>query len=115
MYQDGTVGHNIRYQDICSDKYAVSIAYYYSNGVVNNSMVEWESINHKSGHGDFVGIYSSISYDYEIMAPFLENYDIIVNWIDCNYTVGTFDYETGTYTTGVFGQVKIFNRYKFQF
>ena len=40
MYQDGSVGDNIRYQDICIDKYAVSIAHFYSNRVVNNSMVE---------------------------------------------------------------------------
>ena len=108
MHQDGTVGHNIRYQDICSDKYAVSIAYYYSDEVVNNSMVEWKYSFHKSGHGDIVGTYNSIPYPYEIMAPFLGNYNIIVHWIDCNYTWGTL--ETGTYTTGALGQVKIFNK-----
>ena len=86
MYEDGTVGHNIRYQDICSDKYAVRIAYFYSEDVVNNSLVVRK--NYKSGHGDFVGIYTytSIPYNYEIMAPFLENYNIIVNWTDCNFT-----------------------------
>ena len=108
LNKDGTVGSNIRYQDICSDKYAVSIAYYNSWHVFNNSMVEYKSVSHKSGHGDLVGLFSSISYNYEIIGTFLENYDINVYWIDCNYNWGTIDTETGKWT-GLIGQVNMFN------
>ena len=103
IHYNGYVGNTIRYQDTCIDKYAVSIAYAYSSEVVNNSLVEWTSMAHKSGHGDLVGTYPSIHYYYEIIIPFLEHHNIIVNWIDCNYTWGTFDNETGT--IGVLGQV----------
>ena len=107
MYQNGTVGNNIRYQDVCTDINIVNIAYAYSDEVVNNSMVEWKLLAHKSGHGDFVGVYSMISYYYEIFYPFFETYNIIANWTDCNYTWGTYNNETGKYN-GVVGQVNLF-------
>ena len=108
MYQDGSVDKNMNYQDICNDKYVVSIAYGYSDEIVNNSMVVWTSHYHKSGHGDLVGVYPSIPYDYEIINPFLVQHNIIVNWIDCNYTWDTFDNKTGNWS-GVIGEVSIQN------
>ena len=107
MYQNGTVGTNIRYQDVCTDINIVNIAYGYSWMVVNNSMVEWVTVGHNSGHGDRVGVFTSIPYPYEIFHPFFEKYNIIANWTDCNYTLGTYNNETGKYT-GVIGQVNLF-------
>ena len=107
MYQNGTVGNNIRYQDVCTDINIVNIAYGYSDDVVNNSMVEYTWSHHISGHGDLVGVQSMIAYPYEIFYPFFETYNIIANWTDCNYTFGVYDNETGKYT-GVIGQVNIF-------
>ena len=34
------------------------------------------------------------------------NNNIVINWINCNYTWGIFDYETGKWT-GAVGQVNI--------
>ena len=107
MYQNGTVGNNIRYQDVCTDINIVNIPYGYSDRVVNNSMVEWVAGAHKSGHGDLVGERSMIPYGYETFLSFFEKYTIIVNWTDCNYTFGTYNNETGKYT-GVIGQVNLF-------
>ena len=41
MYQDRSVGKNVRYQDICAEKFLVNVAYNedYSFKIVNNSMV----------------------------------------------------------------------------
>ena len=47
-----------------------------------------------------------ISYDNEILSIFFQHYDIIVKWINCNYTWGVFDDETGKWT-GAVGQVNI--------
>ena len=105
MYQNGTVGNNIKYGEVCTDINIVNIVYAYSHKVVNNSMVEW--VAGPSGHGDFVGVYTSIPFEYEILLPFFEKYNIIANWTDCNYTGGTYDNETGKYN-GVIGQVNLF-------
>ena len=39
---------------------------------------------------------------------FFLNYNILVNWTNCNYTWGWFDYETGKWT-GAVGQVNIYS------
>ena len=107
IYQNGTVGNDIRYQDVCTDINIVNIAFAYSDDVDNNSMVEYTWSHHISGHGDLVGVQGMIAYPYEIFYPFFETYNIIANWTDCNYTFGVYDNETGKYT-GVIGQVNLF-------
>ena len=100
MYNNGSVSNKFSYQDICTDKFVANIAHVWSNDVVNNSMVK---------HPLYIieGEYSSIPNDFEIIGSFLSNYNIIVNkWIDCNYTYGIFNHETGKWT-GAVGQVKI--------
>ena len=96
----GSVSSKVRYQDICTDKFVANIAHVWSEDVINNSLVEYPlSI--------IEGEHSYIPNHYEIIGSFLFNYNIIVNkWIDCNYTPGTFDYETGK-GTGALGQVNL--------
>ena len=72
------MNNNIRYPEICkSDKYIVPIAYIPYPGlfeIVNNTMVEWY---------DFYNLltdYSMILFDFEILKPFIQNNNIIVNW-----------------------------------
>ena len=55
-----------------------------------------------------LALYSFISEDDEILSMFFLNYNIIINWIDCNYTWGWFDYETGKWT-GAVGKVTIYS------
>ena len=84
---------------------AISVAYNNEPGlfkVENNTMVEWYDY-YFIIHG-----YSSLPYTYEILSKFFLNHNILVNWIDCNYTWGWFDYETGKWT-GAVGQVNIYS------
>ena len=108
MIKNGQISNNVKYQDECVERFAVSVAYNHDPWffeVENNSMV---NIRDKYGylHGDNVGVYSQISDADEILSIFFENHNIIVNWIDCNYTWGWFDDETGKWT-GAVGQVII--------
>ena len=45
-----------------------------------------------------------IPYEYEILKPFFEIYNITPTWVDCNFTWGLFDEETGHWT-GAVGKV----------
>ena len=62
-------------------------------------MVEWY---------DYWGLIdekSSIPYAFEILEIFFKTNNIIVNWLNCNYTWGWYDYDTGRWT-GAVGKVK---------
>ena len=102
MYKNGSVSKNVRYQDLCVERFAISAAYNHEPWVFdieNNTMVD---LREKYGHthGDLVGVYSYIVEDDEILSMFFENHNIIINWIDCNLTWGWFDYETEKWTDG---------------
>ena len=103
MYNNGSVSNNVKYQNICVERFAISVAYAWYWGffeVENNTMVEWY---------DYYGLIhggSYLPYDYEILSIFFKNYNIMTNWINCNHTPGIFDYETGKWT-GAVGQVTI--------
>ena len=100
MYDDGSVSSKVRYSDICKDRFVANIAHVWSEDVVNNSLVEYPLYI-------IEGEYSSIASDSEIIGSFLSIYNIIVNkWIDCNYTYGIFNHETGKWT-GAVEQVKM--------
>ena len=78
MYNNGSVSNNIRYKDICNiNTFIVNVVYRIYPGffeIVNNTMVEWY---------DFWGLltdFSMIVYDFEILKPFFQNNNIIVNW-----------------------------------
>ena len=47
--------------------------------------------------------YTNIPYDFEILEKFFKNKNI--NWINCNYTFGWYDDESGRWT-GAVGKVK---------
>ena len=71
------------------------------------SIVKLPSFYQDSGHGDLVGVLSAIAQYHEILIPFFKNYNIVNNWIDCNYTFGEYDNKTGKWT-GALGQVNLF-------
>ena len=102
MYNDGSVSKNVQYKDICTEKFTVNIGYnneppsYEIFEVVNNSMVEYD-VNIVTGRG-------YISQDWEILSIFFQNYNLIINWVDCNYTYGVYDDKTGKWT-GAVGKV----------
>ena len=109
MHNNGSVSKNVRYQDLCVERFAISVAYNnipWAFEVKNNLMID---LREKYGHthGEWVGVYSYIVEDDEILSLFFLHNNIIINWIDCNYTSGWFDYETGKWT-GAVGKVTIY-------
>ena len=105
MYNNGSVNNNIRYEDLCVERFAVSVAYNHDTywfEFENDSMI---NLREKYGLLQEVGAsFGQYSYDSEILSKFFMNYNILVNWINCNYTWGWFDDETGKWT-GAVGQV----------
>ena len=81
MCNDGSLSNKIKYTDICIDNFVVSIVYRTKPGffeIVNNTMVEWY---------DFWNLlidFSMIVYDFEILKPFFQNNNIIVNWTNAS-------------------------------
>ena len=110
MHNNGSVSNNVRYQDLCVERFAVNVAYNHDSElfeVENNTMVD---MREKYGytHGQLVGVTSFIAKDDEILSKFFSQYNLIINWINCNYTWGLFDYETGKWT-GAVGKVTIYS------
>ena len=110
MYNDGSVTNNVRYKNLCVERFAVSVAHNNEPTVfevVNGTLVDMrEKMGHL--HGNLVGAYDYISEDDEVLSMFLiKNYNIIINWIDANYTWGWLDDETGMWT-GAVGKVNIY-------
>ena len=44
---------------------------------------------------------SSVSLDWELLKIFFDNYNINPTWVNCHFTWGWFDEETGKWTGGV--------------
>ena len=85
-------------------KASLSINVAYNNDpwaflIVNNSMVEYPA-------NIIEGVDNYISWDFEILEIFFKTKNVIVNWINCNYTWGWFDDETERWT-GAVGKVKV--------
>ena len=59
------------------------------------------------------GEYDKIPWDYEILSSFFENYHITPTWINCYYTWGVFDEETGHWTGAVGKVTVIINIYNY--
>ena len=97
----------IKFEDICDKpNHNATIAHINQPTwfeIKNNTIVDY-----KYPHA--YGIYSKISYEYEILGSFLENNNINVQWINCNKTAGLLNFETGQWT-GAIG--KVINFYQF--
>ena len=82
------------------DFLSINVAYNDEPGyfvIVNNSMFEYPTYNIE-GYG------SNIPNHFEILEVFFENK--IIHWLNCNYTWGWYDDETGRWT-GAVGKVKM--------
>ena len=108
--KDGTVRGNLKYKDYCphtkeaseQENHEITIAYnndqwqfYVHNDT--NTMKEfalWWTIK-RSEKEPFV------PRDWEILRMFFDNYNIEPTWINCHFTWGWFDEETGKWTGGV--------------
>lgn len=109
MNYNGSVSKNVRYQDICVDRFVIAVAYNSEPTlfeIENNLMVDLR-VKYQFTQVEKIGYYSFISENDEILSKFFNSYNIIIQWINCNYTWGWFDYETGKWT-GAVGQVIIY-------
>ena len=50
------------------------------------------------------GVFSSMSYDDEVLLAFFSIHNIEQNWLDCNFTSGSYDEDLGGWT-GCIGKV----------
>ena len=104
LLHDATVRGDIHYYDVCKVADPVTIAYnndFSAMFVVDpetQTMVEYPVMPVK-------GWYSDIPWDWEIIKLFLDHYSLSPTWIDCNYTWGWLDEETGSWT-GAVGKVR---------
>ena len=105
MYNNGSVSNNARYQNLCVERFAISVAYNHDPWIFeieNNSMIDL-----KEKYGRIVIYWRGyVSQTDEILSEFFLNYNILTTWIDCNYTWGWFDHETEKWT-GAVGKVYI--------
>ena len=92
MQDDGCVSKNVKYDNLCNEQFSVHVAYNdeFPFEIVNDSMVEYTVL-----HGTCVGVHSFIPLNYEIIDMFIKNHNIMVKWINCNFTWGLSDDETG--------------------
>ena len=103
IFFNGTTNDNIQYKDLCKEERHVRIAHNNDDGFfkvdnITNSMVEYEY------HVPIVYEWGQISHEYEMLKSFFLKFNIKPTWINCNFTWGWFDDETGLWT-GAVGQV----------
>ena len=106
MQDNGSV--NVKYRNLCKEQFPVHVAYnhdWFWFEIENNSLVD-SMKKYQYLHGVFKGGYSAITHDSKILSIFFKHHNIIVKWINCNYTWGVFDDETGKWT-GAVGQVSM--------
>ena len=104
IFHNGTTKDNLQYKDLCKEEHHVTVAYNSNKWVfeiddITNTMVEFEL-----SPLVFKGEKSLLSFEYEILNSFFSKFNIIPKWINCNFTWGWFDDETGHWT-GAVGQV----------
>ena len=110
IFKNGTTKDNLQYKDLCKVEHEVTIAYNNDGALfkidnITNTMVELPKLN-KNG---LIHDYGAYSHEYSILKSFFSKFNIKPTWINCNYTWGWFDDETGHWT-GALGQVEIFNK-----
>ena len=108
MQDNGSVSKNVKYRNLCKEQFPVHVAYNHEPfwfEIENNSMVD-TMVKFQVLHGWFTGGFTAIPRHEEILSIFFKHYDVIVKWINCNYTWGVYDDETGKWT-GAVGQVSM--------
>ena len=103
LFENGTINGDIDYKDLCKEEYAVRIAY---NNDLGYFQVD-ELTNTMNGTHYFWRIFlewGQKSQEHEILGSFFSKYNVKPKWINCNYSWGTFDDQTGHWS-GAVGQV----------
>ena len=106
IYKNGSV--NKEYKEVCDEPHHhATIAY--------NNEPNWFEVDKDGNIKGYdklprIGLFSIISPEYDILTSFFENYKIKPSWINCNYTWGLFDEETGHWT-GAVGKVILYSMF----
>ena len=109
IFLNGTTKDNLRYNDLCTkEEHHARIAYnnedpFFVIDNITNTMIEYPKYDRWQG---FISDHGQNSHDWEILKSFFSNYNVKPTWINCNYSWGWFDDETGHWT-GATGQVEI--------
>ena len=81
IYTNGSVSNNVRYQNLCEERFPISVAYNHNPWffeIENNSMIDlrekYERVLKWRGY---------VSQTDEILSKFILNYNILTTWIDC--------------------------------
>ena len=107
IFLNGTTKNHLQYKDLCKEEHHVRIAYNnfpetFGIDKITNTMIEYPKLTKNYGHIHDLG---QISQEYEMLKTFFSKFNIKPTWINCNYTWGWFDDETGHWT-GAVGQVE---------
>ena len=104
MRDSGQVDDGKVWGDLCREK-RVNIAYNNEPNAFEvhetGEMKKWPI----SDSVKYIGLYSYNSYDWEILETFFQNHGIVPVWINCHYTWGWYDEESGRWT-GALGKVR---------
>ena len=102
MRDTGEVDDGKAWGDLCREK-TVNIAY--------NNYLPYFTVDGETGEmvrfpvNPVTGLYSFIPWDWEILETFFLNNDIVPVWINCHFTWGWYDEESGKWT-GALGKVR---------
>ena len=89
------------YKEICSgEKKKVNLGFV-DMKIQNNSLVVPQP---RYPYDYIYGIYSEMSYDWEVLSKFFSLHNIEPNWLDCNFTSGWYDEDQGGWN-GCMGKV----------
>ena len=97
LLKSATVNRNFSLDEVCKEKHVI-IAYNNEPDVFEVSNITGQLIKYPVKP---YMKYWSIAWEWEIQAIFFKSNNIIPHWINCNYTWGWLEYETGQWTGAV--------------
>lgn len=100
---DGTVFPDAKYKDICYELNYVRIAFNAEKeifGLKKTTDGFTDLIRYPHSKRETISAWSNIYWEYEMMDPFFERWNIIPIYSDMNFTWGWLDDETGLWTGG---------------
>ena len=100
---DGIVFPEAKYKDICYELNYVRIAFNHEWDIFEFETTTngfTDLIRYPHSKRDRISDFSNIYWEYELMDPFFERWNIIPIYSDMNFTWGWYDDETGLWTGG---------------
>ena len=102
LLKNDAVNGNLGFEDICKERH-VRIAYndHPQYFLLNSKLGEMVKLRDSPGQPfPSVGFYG-VAKQWEIQASFFKTYNVIPDWINCNFTFGTLNETTGQWSGAV--------------